>query len=137
MIIVHLVHQSTPIVKNSSIQSEMNADIRKVSMCPYSKGSFLLSCVVVHTGALGWHPPLKGREVFIHHSSLSLQGLCGVPCDPPACVGVSKQCPDLLIIHSLVHGDCGISLVRGGNDNGFCFSVCFDGLLFIWGEVGG
>ena len=88
MIMVYLVHQSTPIVKKSPIQSEMNADIQKVSMCPYSKGSFLLSCVVVHTRVLEWHPTLKEREV--EHSSVSLQGLCGVTCDPPACVGASN-----------------------------------------------
>ena len=30
---------------------------------------------------------------------------------------VSKQCLDLPIIRSLVHDDCDISLVHGGNDN--------------------
>ena len=37
---------------------------------PYSRGIFLLSCVTVHTGVVGWHLPFKGRKV--EHSSASL-----------------------------------------------------------------
>ena len=97
-------------------------------------GSSLLSCVTIHTGVLWWHLLLKGREV--EHSSIS-PGLGWGPLWA-SCMCWCQQAMPWSSHHMqsgqwwLWHFPCSL-----GNDNGFCLSECFDGLLLFWGEVGG
>ena len=58
-----------------------------------------------------WDCPWERSSVFIHLSKAGLGSLVRV--------GISKQGPDLPIVTSLVHHNCGISFVNWGNDNGF------------------